>query len=340
MTQSPLSVAPVISGFGAYSPPRVVSNHELAQFVDTDDEWIVTRTGIHTRHYAEEQVLNSDLALPAAQKALAASGIPASAITHILYATCTPDAACPSSACYFEEKLGIRGAMALDMNAACTGFIYGLELARNLAIASPEATILIVGAELFSKHLNWKDRSTCVLFGDGAGAALVSGKHAPQPDQNTLTGRIRDVLCTSDGSLASFLVMNGGYSSHSYRLGDTVGEEYFLSMSGRDVFKHAVRCMNRVSQDILERNGLTIDDVDVVIPHQANLRIIEAVGSRLGAPETKVFNNVHKYGNTSAASIPLALSEAIDQGFVRKGHTVLAVSFGAGFTWASSLIQF
>ena len=340
MTYFPSHAAPVLSGFGAYSPPKVVTNHDLAKFVDTDNEWIVARTGIESRHFADKATVNSDLAVLAAQKAFAASGISPAAVTHILYGTCTPDAACPSSACVFQEKLGIKGALAIDMNAACTSFVYGLELARCIATASPEATVLLVGSELFSKHLNWKDRSTCVLFGDGAGVALVSGNNAPQPKQGAMTGHIRDVLCHSDGSLAPFLVMNGGYSSNAYTLGDTVGEEYFLSMAGREVFKHAVRCMSKTCREILAKNLLTIDAVDVVIPHQANMRIIEAVSDRLDAPAEKVFKNVQKYGNTSAASIPLALHEAIETGFVQKGHTVLVVSFGAGFTWASSLLQF
>lgn len=333
--------SPRIYGFGAHVPPRIVTNHDLAQIVDTSDEWITSRTGIRQRHLTDEGVTNTDIGTIAAQNALSRANVNAADISHILYATCTPDAAFPSCACQLQEKLGIKNTLSLDINAACTSFVYGLEISRSLALATPSATILLVATDTLSKLLNWNDRSTCVLFGDGSGAVVVGGaeskaiRHSPFPSASFI-----DTLCSSDGSLGDLLYARGGYSSHPYKLGDIVGEEYFLHMQGREVFKHAVRSMSKICQTLLKRNGLTIDDIDVVVPHQANLRIIEAVGSRLKASPERVFINVDSMGNTSAASIPLALSQAIDQGAIKQGNKVLIVTFGAGFTWAAALLQF
>lgn len=336
--------SPRIYGFGSFVPPRVVTNHDLAKFVDTSDEWITSRTGIKQRHLTDEDVTNTDIGTLAAQEALSRAGIRPADVTHILYATCTPDAAFPSCACQLQEKLGITNTLSLDVNAACTSFVYGLEIARSLALATPSSTILLVATDTLSKLLNWNDRSTCVLFGDGSGAVVITGaeskaakatKASPFPSAGFI-----DTLCSSDGSLGNLLYARGGYSSHPYKLGDVVGEEYFLHMQGQEVFKHAVRSMSKICQTLLKRNGLTIDDIDVIVPHQANLRIIEAVGSRLKAAPERVFINVDTMGNTSAASIPLALSQAIDQGTITSGNKVLIVTFGAGFTWAAALLQF
>ena len=333
---------PLVCGFGRYVPPRVVSNDDLALFVDTNDAWITSRTGIRQRHFAEGAVCNADLGLMAARDTLARTGIPTTAITHILYGTCTADAAFPSTACILASRLGISGALAVDVNAACASFVYALEMARGLVAATPEAVVLVVATDILSKRLNWEDRSTCVLFGDGSSAAIVAAPAALSG--NTLpdipAARLLDVACGSDGSLGHLLQARGGFSSHPYKMGETVGPEYFLQMQGREVFKHAVRNMTEASRAILQRNHLAVDAIDVVVPHQANLRIIEAVCQRLGVESKKIFINVDTMGNTSAASIPLALSEALDTGAIVPGNRVLVVTFGAGFTWAAAILQF
>ena len=338
---------PLVSGFGRYVPPKVVTNADLTRFVATNDEWITSRTGIRQRHFSEDSVCNADLGFEAAKDTLARTGLPVSAVTHILYATCTGDAAFPSTACILAGRLGLSGGvMAVDINAACAGFVYALEMARGLVAASPKAIVLVVATDILTKRLNWEDRSTCVLFGDGSSAAIVSANAPEQaslqaaPAPATLSARLLDISCSSDGSLGDLLRAKGGFSSHPYKLGDTVDEEYFLQMQGREVFKHAVRSMVEASKAILEQNRMTIDDIDVVVPHQANQRIIEAVCQRLGVNSEKIFINVDKMGNTSAASIPLALSEALDSGAIAAGNRVLVVTFGAGFTWAAAILQF
>lgn len=332
---------PLISGFGSYVPPRIVTNDDLATIVDTSDEWIVSRTGIRTRHIADEGVTNADFGFEAAKESIKKAGIDKKDITHVLYGTCTPDAAMPSSACLMQAKLGIKGTLAIDFNAACASFVYGLELAHSITKVKPEAVVLLVATDILSQRLNWNDRTTCVLFGDGSGAAIVTGeKSSAKLKQDILKGSFVDIICSSDGSLADLLYVKGGHSSHPYKMGDIVGEEYFLHMEGRTVFKHAVRKMSKMCRDILDKNHLKVEEIDRVIPHQANIRIIEAVGSRLEADSDKIFINVDKIGNTSAASIPLALSQAVDGGFVQKGHKVLLVTFGSGFTWGSAIIQF
>ncbi len=330
-----------ISGFGYSVPPKALSNAELCIHSDITDEWILSRTGIQSRHILEKGQTGSDLALTATLAALEQAGLSNDDITHIVYATCTPDAASPSSACVLAGRLQ-RKCMAVDINAACTGFIYGLELADALAARSPNACVLLVAAEALSHRCNHEDPSTAVLFGDGAGAVIITGPAAslPNKDAQGLQGAVLDLFSGSDGSKKDLLLISGGFAAHPYQLGDVVGPEYFIRMQGGAVFKHAVRNMSAACLHILERNGLRPEDVDVFIPHQANRRIIEAVGERLGIAEEKVFLNVHKYGNTSAASVPLALGEAIHQGVVRKDMRVLLASFGGGFTFGSALLQF
>lgn len=333
--------SPRIAGFGSSLPPRVVTNDDLAKFVDTSDEWITSRTGIKQRHLTEDSVTNTDIGVLAARAALERAAVQASEITHIIYGTCTPDAAFPSCACLLQEQLGITNTLSLDINAACTSFVYGLEVSRSLALAHPQSNILLVATDTLSKLLNWNDRSTCVLFGDGSGAVVVSGADSEAGQATTHpSAQVIDIMCSSDGSLGDLLYARGGHSSHPYTLGHIVDEEHFLHMQGREVFKHAVRSMSKICHTILEKNNLTINDIDVIVPHQANLRIIEAVGSRLKASSEQIFINVDHVGNTSAASIPLALSEAIDKGAIQAGQKVLIVTFGAGFTWAAALLQF
>jgi 3-oxoacyl-[acyl-carrier-protein] synthase-3 len=330
--------SPRIRGFGCSVPDRIVANDELARRINTSDEWIVSRTGIRERRIVAPGQTGTDLALAAAQSALARADCRAADITHIFYATCTPDACCPTAACILADKLGIKGSMAFDLNAACCGFVYGMELARNACIANPAARVLLVASETLSHRCNWEDRSTCVLFGDGAGAVVIDTETEREATAGApLRGAaIQDVLLSSDGSLGDLLRFGDAF----YSLGQPVGEEYFVHMQGREVFKHAVRSMSAICDDLLLRNGLAPEDIDVLVPHQANMRIIEAVRARLDAPLEKVFINVDKYGNTSAASIPLALADAVDNNFIRPGMNVLLATFGGGFTWGAALLRF
>lgn len=325
----------LLRGFGAYAPERILTNADIESMVETTDEWITTRTGIRQRHVVAPGQTTSDLAVEAARAALADAGLDTTDITHVLMATCTPDASCPNTACIVARKLGMTGVMALDCNAACSGFLYGLELAQGIVAARPASRVLLVAAEALSLRCNWKDRTTCVLFGDGAGATVVTA----DGDATAGGAMLEDSIVTSDGALGDLLTIGGG-TANPYAIGDSVGEEYFVRMQGRDVFKHAVRSMTQVCNDLMARNGLTTEDVDLVIPHQANLRIIEAVGDRLGFASEKVFVNVHDFGNTSAASIPLALADARAQGRIRPGMRVLLTTFGGGFTWGAALLRF
>lgn len=331
-----------ISGMGAYLPQAILSNADLvAGSTDITDEWIVSRTGIETRRVLAPGETGADMAFAAATRALAAAGRGPEDITHILYATCTPDASCPSTACILADKLGITGRMAIDFNAACAGFINGLEMARALIALDPSAVILLAASESLSHRCNIEDPSTAVLFGDGSGVAIVTGpKAAPAGAASQPQGQVKDISIGSDGSKGGLLLMTGGFTLAPYKLGDTVGPEYFIRMDGGLVYKHAVRNMTRCCQELLKRNGMTTDDVDMFVPHQANLRIIEAVGQRLDISGDRVFLNVHKYGNTSAASIPIALTEALETGAIKPGARVLLTTFGAGLTWAAGLLQF
>jgi 3-oxoacyl-[acyl-carrier-protein] synthase-3 len=329
-----------ICGLGANVPSRIITNHDLEKLVDTSDDWITTRTGIKTRHFLEDSQNASDCGVTAAREALTEAGVSPEDVTHIFVATCTPEYLSPSTACIIAGKLGLsamtgrRGAvMCMDFNAACTGFVYGLELARATMQIHPDSVILLIAAEGLSRRTNFADRSTCVLFGDGAGAVVLRGKSAAQG----ALWQVRDVICSSDGSLSDLIRIGGGTAS-SLKVGDIIGPECFISMQGMAVFKHAVRSMAEESLCILERHGMKITDVDLFIPHQANLRIIHAVGDRLGIAEDKVFANVQDYGNTSAATLPLAMSDARRNGRLKSGMTVLLTSFGGGMTWGSALL--
>ncbi|MEG1610912.1 MAG: beta-ketoacyl-ACP synthase 3, partial [Bilophila sp.] len=257
-------------------------------------------------------------------------------ITHVLTATCTPEYLCPSTACTISANLGIQGPMAFDLNAACSGFVYGMELAKGILAGSPQARVLLVSTEALTRRVDWTNRSTSVLFGDGAGAAVLTSGAATG---GTCPACVEDVLCRADGTQASLLTVGGGTHTR-YEPADPVGSTFYIDMQGRDVFKHAVRRLTSISQEILERNKLHLSDVDLFIPHQANLRIIEAVGDRLDLHGDRVFINVHEYGNTSAASIPLALEDARRQGVIKPGMRVLLATFGGGFTWGAALLRF
>lgn len=328
-----MTIKAYIRGLGRSVPDNVVTNGDLEKIVDTSDEWITTRTGIKQRHISSGEVA-SDLGAEAGKQALAQAGVDPEELTHIICATCSPDYTCPNTATQIEHKIGTAGCMAFDLNAACSGFLYGLHTAKGFLAVQPDSKILLAATEIISSRTNWEDRTTCVLFGDGSGAAYISGEKGEDGIE------IVDCLLESDGQFGELLTIKGGGSATPYKLGDTVGENHFVNMNGREVFKVAVRNMTSACNRLLERNGMTLDDVDMLITHQANMRIIEAVGKKLKMPQEKVFTNVERYGNTSAASIGIALSEGLDQGVLKPGMTVLTATFGGGFTWGASLLQF
>lgn len=322
-----------IRGLGFHVPERLYTNADLEKFVDTNDEWITTRTGIKQRHVVQNEACH-DLAYGASLKALADAGMDAEELTHIIVATFTGDMPIPATACLLMERLGIKNRVAMDLSAACSGFVYAIEVARALINLDPASKILICGSEVVTSRVNWEDRSTCVLFGDGAGAAVLTAGTEKEK------GRVIDTLLSADGGPGMNLTVKGAGSAHPYKLGDTVGAENFVEMQGREIYRIAVRSMTGISNKILAKHGLCADDVDVLLPHQANMRIIEAVGKKLSIPREKVFVNVDKYGNTSAASIPIALADAKESGFIKDGDLVLLTTFGGGLTWGSALIRF
>lgn len=329
-----------IQGLGTYVPTKRITNVDLMSLVDTNDEWIVSRTGIKARHMLADDENGSDAGTEAALKALEDAGIAAEDITHVLTATCTPDYLCPSTACIISGKIGSHGAMAFDLNAACTGFVYGLDVANSILAGKPGAKVLLVGSEAFTRRLNWEDRTTCILFGDGAAAAVLTNGDAGTPKRCLPSApRLRDVRCCADGRQYPLLTVGGG-TNHNYKPGDPVQDDFYLQMQGREVFKQAVRSLSAVCSELLEDNGLTLEDIDLFIPHQANLRIIEAVGDRLNLESKKIFVNLDEYGNTSAASIPLGIGDACEQGRIRPGSRVLLSAFGGGFTWGAALLEF
>ncbi len=330
-----------ISGLGSFIPERVLSNSDLEAMVETSDEWITSRTGIKRRHILDDADNASDSGARAALAALEDAGLKAADLTHIFVATCTPDYFCPSTACIVADKLGLNArsephgsrVMCLDFNAACSGFLYGLELARATLALHPSAVVLLIGTEALSRRMNYNDRSTCVLFGDGAGAAILQAGPA-RPGKGWTLG---DVSCCSDGSQHPLITVGGGTAMKA-KPGDALPDNFFLHMNGSEVFRQAVRAMASESRAMLERNQLTVDDIDLFIAHQANLRIIEAVGSRLAVPAEKVFVNVQDFGNTSAATLPLAMDDARRQGALKPGMKVLLSTFGGGSTWGAALL--
>lgn len=324
----------ILRGFGHYAPEKILTNADLESIVDTSDEWITTRTGIKQRHQVAEGEGASDMAVQSAKAALADAGMEAEELTHIVCGTFTPDSVIPSAACRIQEKLGIKGQACVDVSAACSGFLYALQAARGMLALDPDSKVLVVTSEVITRRLNWEDRTTCVLFGDASGSVILT---AGDPSEGP---SVLDIVLSADGSLGDLLTVNGGGSLWGYNKGETVGEEYFVQMQGREIFKHAVRNMIAMSEQVTERQGVALADVDVLIPHQANWRIMESVAKKLGIPEEKVFSNIHKYGNTSAASVPVALSEAVKEGFIKAGDKVLIPTFGGGFTFGAALLQF
>ena len=324
-----------IEGFGRHVPDRVLTNAELETMVDTSDDWITTRTGIKERRIAAPGETASDLALKASQRALQSAGRPAQDLSHVYFASFTPDAICPPASSVLQEKLGIQGRTAMDIGAACTGFLCALETGMGALALRPGSVALVCAAEVTTSRTNWSDRATCVLFGDGAGAVVLSDKE-PVSGQ----GFIEDIIVRSDGSLWPLLTVKGGGSGWPLKLGDTVREDFFIEMNGPEVYKSAVRSMGQVCDEILSKNGLTTADVDLFIPHQANLRIIEAVGKRLKIENGRVMITVDRYGNTSASSVGIALAEAVEGGRLGPGSLALLTAFGGGFTWGAALVRF
>ena len=318
-----------ITGTGSYLPPRRLTNDDMvamlaARGVETSDQWIVERTGIRARHFADEGVNASDLALPAARDALESAGREASDVDLIIVATSTPDMVFPSTASILQQKLGVHGCAAFDMQAVCSGFVYALSVVDRMVASGQYRHALVIGAEIYSRILNWQDRTTCVLFGDGAGAVLVSPSQTP----GILATRLH-----ADGSRRAILNVPG-----QVRHGVIEGDPH-VHMDGPAVFKMAVQVMAEVCEETLAMAKLTAADIDWLVPHQANVRIIDATGRRLGVPAEKTIVTVAGQGNTSAASIPLALDTAVRDGRIRPGHVVQTVGVGGGFTWGSALIR-
>lgn len=318
----------IITGCGSYLPQRIVTNDELSQHVDTSDSWIVERTGIRQRHIAAEGEKTSDLAIAAARQALAAAGEKASDIDLIVLATCTPDETFPATATRVQSELGANKAAAFDVGAVCSGFIFALATADNFIRLGQAKTALVIGAETMSRMLDWNDRATCVLFGDGAGAVVL------RAEDNPGTSKDRGILSThlhSDGRQHDMLFADGGPSGTG-----TVGK---LRMRGRDVFRHAVANLSAVLTETLQANHLQASDIDWLVPHQANKRILDATAQKLGLPLERIVITVDHHANTSAASVPLALAEACQDGRIKPGDLVMLEAMGAGFTWAAGAIR-
>ncbi len=324
-------ITAVIAGTGMSVPSRVLTNHDLERMVDTTDEWIVTRTGIRERRVAGATETLSDFAVDACRNALEAAGVPPGDVDLIICATVTPDRPIPATACTLQTRLGCTRAAAFDMAAGCSGFIYAQSVAKQFILTGRCRHVLVVGAELLTKFLDWRDRTTCVIFADGAGAALMSRGEPPR-------GVLASAMHT-DGSMADFICMEGGGAEHPPSEETVARGLHFIRMKGNETFKLAVRSLEDVSREVLYKAGVETHQVDWLIPHQANQRIIDAVGTRLGIPAERCFVNIDRYGNTSAASIPIALDEAVRGGHVKPGQIVLMAAFGAGLTWAASVVR-
>ncbi|MEO0809799.1 MAG: beta-ketoacyl-ACP synthase III [Pseudomonadota bacterium] len=318
----------VIRGVGAYLPSRVMTNDDMAKIVDTDDAWITERTGIKSRHIAADGELTSDLGIAAARQALACAGINAVDIDLVICATATPDKTFPSTAVKIQHALGITKGAAFDIQAVCSGFIYALATADNFLKAGQSRRALVIGAETFSRILDWTDRTTCVLFGDGSGAVVLEAEvqSGSREDRGILASRLR-----SDGQYEDMLYVDGGPSSTM-----TVGH---LRMNGREVFRHAVQKISGVIEETLLMTGYAASEIDLFIPHQANVRILDGISNKLGIDNKKVVKTLYHHGNTSAASIPLALNQAVEEHRIKEGNLILMEAMGGGFTWGAALAR-
>jgi 3-oxoacyl-[acyl-carrier-protein] synthase III len=320
-----------ITGVGSYVPAKVLTNADLEKMVDTSDEWITSRTGIKERRVAAKNEFTSDMAVKAAQRAMKMAGVTAEQLDLIIVATITPDMPFPATACLVQQKLGARRAAAFDLEAACSGFIFGLEVGQQFIMSRTYDTVLVIGAEKLSSIVNWKDRNTCVLFGDGAGAAVLQNR----PNAHGLLTAVMG----ADGGKSNLLFMPGGGSRCPATLETVSGKLHYLQMEGRETFKSAVQAMCTAAQEALRRCEVDISKIKCIIPHQANRRIIDVVGERLGAAPHQLFVNVNRYGNTSAASVAIALDEAVASGRIHRGDLILLIVFGAGLTWGAAVIE-
>jgi len=320
-----------IAGVGAYVPSRILTNYDLEKMVETSDEWILARTGIRERRLAADSETTSDLAATAAFRALENAKVAPDQVDLIIVATITPDMPFPATACLVQKKIGARKVPAFDLEAACSGFVYGLEIGRQFIMSGTYDTVLVIGAEKLSTIVDWKDRNTCVLFGDGAGAAVLQNR----PNSHGLL----TVVMGADGGNADLLHMPGGGSKCPATSDSVDARLHYLRMDGRETFKNAVQAMNTAAQEVLSRCALDISQIKCVIPHQANKRIIDAVGTRLGARPEQILINLDRYGNTSAASVAIALEEAVATGRVDRGDLILIMVFGAGLTWGAAVIE-
>jgi len=332
MTESTSPYQVCIAGTGSYLPAQVLTNDELAVSVDTSNEWIVSRTGIKERRIAAKDEFTSHMATHAARRALEQAGLAAEDVELIIVATITPDTPTPATACYVQQSLGANRAVAFDISAACSGFLYAMKICKRLIADGGFKNALIIGAEKLSSVTNWSDRSTCVLFGDGAGAAVL---RRANPEE----GSILATEMGTDGSLTHLLNIPGGGSACPITSSNVNDNLFTLTMMGKEVFKHAVNRMKEAAEKVIERAGLKAEDIACVIPHQANLRIIDAIADRLAVPNERVFVNLDKYGNTSAAAVAIALDEANRTGAFKRGDHIVLVVFGAGLTWAAAAIR-
>jgi 3-oxoacyl-[acyl-carrier-protein] synthase-3 len=322
----------MIAGTGAYLPERILTNAELEKMVETSDEWIVSRTGVRERRIARVDEASSDMAVPAARAALAAAGVAPEDVDLIIVGTVTPDMPFPSTACLVQSALGAKKALCFDLSAACSGFLYSMETARGLLLSGLYETALVIGTDKMSMVTDWEDRGTCILFGDGAGAVVLKRTHSHRGIMSVSTG--------ADGSLGDLLMIPGGGSRNPASHATVDQRLHFVKMAGNNVFKHAVRCMTDAGREALEKAGLSIEDVDWVIPHQANMRIIQAISERVGISLERFIINLDRLGNTTAATVPIALDEAVRDGRVKRGDVLLMVVFGGGFTWGAAVLEY
>jgi len=322
-----------VAGTGMYVPERILANAELEQMVETTDEWIRVRTGIRERRIAADDEASSDMAVKAARQAVASAQIDVGELEMIVVATSTPDILFPSTACFVQQHLGANRAVAYDISAVCSGFVFGLSIAEQFIKSGRYQTILVIGSEAYSRIIDWTDRGTCILFGDGAGAMVL------RRGENAGTRGLLSTHIYSDGSMADLIQVPGGIGRHRICRDAIDQNQYVLKMKGNSTFKIAVKRMAEVAEEALRCNGLCLDDVGVMIPHQANKRIIDAVAEKLRLPAEKTFVNIDKYGNTSAASIPIAVHEARECGKIKSGDLVLLTVLGAGLTWGAALIR-
>ena len=322
----------MIAGTGSYFPERVLTNAELEQMVDTNDAWIQTRTGMRERRIAREDESSSDMGAAAARVAMAEAGVAADEVDLILVATSTPDMLFPSTACLVQSALGATHALCFDLSAACSGFLYGLETARAMMQSGLYRNALVIGSDKMSAVTDWTDRGTCILFGDGAGAAVLKPTQTHRGIMATVSG--------ADGSLGDLLMIPAGGSRMPATETTVAERKHTVKMAGNNVFKHAVRCMTEAGRDALEKAGLSAADVKWVIPHQANMRIIQAISERVEIPMDRIVVNLDRYGNTTAATIPTALDEAVRDGRIQRGDVLLFVVFGGGFTWGAMVLEY